>query len=131
MTKALVSGLLISAAMIATALALPASILAPFNAARAADQPGIGVAAGRIDQAFASLSEVVVDAALAAAAAPAPKGDFAPACANALWPHIDAACLTTADGRPARHVRTITIGYLEGANTTVLVRIPVAEMAQR
>jgi hypothetical protein len=37
----------------------------------------------------------------------------------------------TADGKPAPHVRTITVGYQAGQSTTVLLRIPTAEVAQR
>jgi hypothetical protein len=61
------------------------------------------------------------------------KGDlYAPRdCAAAVWPNVDAACLTRVDGSPAQAVRTVTIGYQEGANTTVLVRMPAPEMASR
>ena len=39
--------------------------------------------------------------------------------------------LVTADGSPAPLVRSITTGYQSGINTTVLVRIPGAAVAQR
>jgi hypothetical protein len=129
MIKALAAGMLILAGAISAPFALPALAVEPLSAASA--EANVVMAADRIGMAFASLSEAAIDPAIAAAAARAPKGDFAPACANAVWPNIEAACLATADGRPARHVRTITIGYQAGGNTTVLVRLPAAEIAQR
>jgi hypothetical protein len=122
MIKVLAARMLLAGA-ISAPFALPALAVEPLNASV--------VAADRVDKAFASLSEAAIDPAIASAAARAPKGDFAPACANAVWPNIEAACLVTADGRPARHVRTITIGYQAGGNTTVLVRLPAAEIALR
>ena len=123
-----------AAILMGLALIVAGLLIAPFNAsARAAGQIDTGTAADRIGGAFAALSEMQPDPALAAAAARALKGDFgaAAACAGAVWPNIDAGCLSTANGAPARHVRTITIGYQADENTTVLVRVPTAEMAQR
>ena len=131
MIKALAAGMLIIAGSITAPFVLPAFAAEPPIANAAAAQTDIATAADRIGRAFASLSEAEIDPAVAAAAARAPRGDFAPACASAVWPNIEAACLATADGRPASHVRTITIGYQVGDNTTVLVRIPAAEIAQR
>ena len=127
MIKALAAGMLILAGAISAPFALPALAVEPLNASGAATV----IAADRIGRAFASLSEAAIDPAIAAAAARVPKGDFAPACANAVWPDIEAECLATADGRPARQVRTVTIGHQAGENTTILVRIPLAEIAQR
>jgi hypothetical protein len=127
MIKALAAGVLILAAVTSAPFAPPAVAAEPVTASGAATDI---IAADRIGRAFASLSEAAVDPAIAADAR-APKGDFAPACANAVWPNIEAACLVTADGGPAPVVRTITIGYQAGENTTVLVRIPAAEIAQR
>jgi hypothetical protein len=127
MIKALAAGMLILAGAISAPFALPALAVEPLDASGAEAV----IAADRIGRAFASLSETAIDPAIAAAAARAPKGDFAPACANAVWPDIEAACLATADGRPARHVRTVTIGYQAGDNATVLVRMPLAEIAER
>jgi hypothetical protein len=88
--------------------------------------------ADRIGGAFAGFSEMRQDPALVAAAAQALKGDAAPGCCvDGVWPNIDASCLSTADGSPAPHVRTITIGYQTGQNTTVLMRVPTSEVAQR
>jgi len=127
MIKVLAAGMLILAGAISAPLALPA-LAEPLNASGAETNV---VAAGRIDSAFASLSEAETDPAIASAAARAPKGDFAPACANAVWPNIEAGCVATADRRPARHARTVTIGYQAGGNATILVRLPAAEIAQR
>jgi hypothetical protein len=121
---------LIFAAAIA---APPLSVGAPLvTIAAAAGQTEVGTAAERIGRAFASLSEAETNPAIAAAAARASKGDLAaPACANAVWPNIAATCLATADGRPAPRVRSITIGSKAGDDTTILLRIPAAEQAQR
>ncbi len=116
-------------------LAVVAAAAVPFIAqARAA--PGITrvdiIAAERIGGAFASLQETNVDPAIATAATRASKGDLAiPAdCASATWPNIDRSCLSTADGSPAPYVRTITVGYQTGSNTTVLLRVPAAVAAR-
>lgn len=132
MFKVLAAGLLILAATISAPIAAPALAVAPLNASGAAAEVDIGtVADRRIGSVFAALSEGAVDPAIAAAAARAPKGDFAPTCTNAVWPNIDNACFATPDGRPARHVRMISTGYQVGESTTVLVRSPVAETVQR
>jgi len=131
MIKALAAGLLILAATISAPIAAPALAVAPFNASGAAAEVDIGTVADRIGSVFAALFEGAIDPAIAAAAARAPKGDFAPTCTNAVWPNIDNACFATPDGRPARHVRMISTGYQVGESTTVLVRSPVAETVQR
>ena len=52
-------------------------------------------------------------------------------CASQAWPNIAPECLGAAEGTPQRSsVRMITVEQREGANTSVLVRIP-AEIAQR
>ena len=128
MIKVLAARMLLAGA-ISAPFALPALAVEPLNASVA--ETNLVMAADRIGRAFASLSEAAIDPAIDSAAARAPKGDFAPSCATAVWPKIEAGCLTTADGQPARHVRTITIGYQAGESTTVLVRLPAAEIAQR
>ena len=126
--------LVAAAIILGIALIVAGLLAAPFNAsARAAGgQTGIDVA-DRIGGAFTTISETEIDPAVAAAAARLSKGDLnAPsACAQAVWPNVDSSCLSTTGGAPARHVRTVTIGYQAGDNTTVLVRIPAAEVAQR
>jgi hypothetical protein len=53
-------------------------------------------------------------------------------CANQAWPHIARECLTAANGTPVRSgVRTITVEQREGANTSILIRVPASEIAQR
>jgi hypothetical protein len=129
MIKALAAGTLVVGGLISAPFALPAlAIGGPLNASGAEADV---VIADRIGRAFASLSEATVEPENAAAVAGAPKGDFAPACANAPWPNIEAGCLAAANGHPASHIRTITIGYQAGDNITVLVRIPAAEIALR
>jgi len=129
--------LVAAAILTGIALIIAGLLIAPFSAtarAAAGSAATSSLAADRIGAAFASLSEMTPDPALfAAAARAAEKGDFAggSSCAEAVWPNIDASCLRTTDGAPARHVRTITIGYQSGENTTVLVRVPSAEVAKR
>lgn len=120
-----------AAILFGIALIVAGLVAAPFNAsARAASQAGSDVAADRIGGAFSAISEIEADPAITAAAARVSKGNLAD-CAKAVWPNVDASCLSTTDGSSARHVRTITIGYQAGENTTVLVRIPSNEIAQR
>jgi hypothetical protein len=53
-------------------------------------------------------------------------------CAAQAWPHIPQECLTSAGTAPVRKtVRTITVEQREGAGTSVLVRLPATEVAQR
>ena len=83
------------------------------------------------------LSDVAGPAA-AIAAAPArtegTKGDRLPvagSCADQTWPYIASGCLSAAsDGQPKR-VRMITVETRDGANTSVLSRVPQADVASR
>jgi hypothetical protein len=53
-------------------------------------------------------------------------------CARQDWPYLTQECLTSADGNPARKVsRVITIERRVGDNVSELVRMPVADLAQR
>jgi hypothetical protein len=52
-------------------------------------------------------------------------------CADQQWPAISPDCLATADGRPVRPVRTVTIGYPIGEAASVLIRMPAQEVASR
>jgi hypothetical protein len=55
-----------------------------------------------------------------------------PDCIDQTWPHIAPACLAASNaGLQEKRVRTITIEAREGANTSVLVRVPQAEIASR
>jgi len=127
-------GILASAMVVSFPFAAAISLAAPLDAgASAARVMFSGIAAGRIDAAFASLSMVNADPAGAAAAPTERKGDLPrlPACASSIWPNVDASCVSTADGSTTPSVRVITSGYQSGINTTVLIRIPGAAVAQR
>jgi hypothetical protein len=63
------------------------------------------------------------------------KGDKLPVsedCTRQGWPYLSQECLVSADGNPVRKVsRVITIERRIGDNTSELVRVPVADLAQR
>jgi hypothetical protein len=122
-----------AAILMGIALIIAGLLIAPFSASANAAASQSGVVADRIGAAFSTVSDATADPALTAAAARLlKKGDLSTAnCAGAVWPNIDASCLSTVDGAPAKHVRTITIGYQSGENTTVLVRVPSGEVAAR
>jgi len=53
-------------------------------------------------------------------------------CAAQAWPYVAAQCLTpVGEVRAPRPVRTITVETREGANTSVLVRLPQTTVAAR
>ncbi len=135
MIRNMASGIVASAVVISFSFAATISPAAPLDAgANAAGAFSSGIAAERIDGAFSSLSMVNADPADAAmATSTTPKGDLPrlPVCASSIWPNVDASCISTADGSPAPSVRSITTGYQSGINTTVLIRIPGAAVAQR
>jgi hypothetical protein len=135
MRRNIASGILASTVVISFAFAAAISPAAPLNVgANAAAALSSGIAAARIDGAFASLSMVNADPADAAMAAPTtPTGDLPrlTVCDSSIWPNVDASCLSTADGSPAPRVRSITTGYQSGISTTVLIRIPGTAAAQR
>ena len=56
----------------------------------------------------------------------------APDCASQTWPHIGRECLVAENGATLRKAaRTITIEQRQGANASVLVRVPSTEIASR
>lgn len=64
------------------------------------------------------------------------KGDSqrekpAKSCEAQTWPNVARHCIASLGGEPRKLVRTITIESREGANTSVLSRVPVAMVAQR
>lgn len=64
------------------------------------------------------------------------KGDSqrekpAKSCEAQTWPNVARHCIAAPGGEPRKLVRTITIESREGANTSVLSRVPVAMVAQR
>jgi hypothetical protein len=55
-----------------------------------------------------------------------------PTCASQTWPNISRDCLVAENGTPVRKAaRTITIEKREGANTSILVRVPTTGVASR
>jgi hypothetical protein len=123
-----------AAILVGIALIVAGLLMTPFNAsARAAATVGPDVAVDRIGVAFASLSERQPDPAVAAAAVRASKGDLGidRACVGAVWPNIEPACLSAADGAPVEKVRMITFGYQSDPATTVVVRFPAGEVVSR
>jgi hypothetical protein len=61
-----------------------------------------------------------------------PLGGSPDSCAAQAWPHIPQECLAPVAGAPIRKtVRTVTVERREGANTSVLVRVPSPDIAQR
>ena len=121
-----------AALILGIALILAGLLAAPFNAsARAAAGHDDALATDRIGGAFATIAGMRPSAELTAAAAHLSKGDLGVGCAEAVWPNIDASCLLKADGSRAQRVRTVTIGYQADPNTTVLVRVPTGDTAQR
>jgi hypothetical protein len=135
MLKNLTLGIPILAFAISAQFAISALAVAPINASprAAARVPALDIAAERIGIAFASLPETEIDPGLVAAAARASKGDLvcAGSCAGATWPDTSMWRRLTADRSSALHVRAITIGYQTSVNTTLLVRVPLAEVAKR
>jgi hypothetical protein len=84
----------------------------------------IGYAAGSQDESRSSTSAGTKGDLLTKA----PRG----ACASKAWPNVGPECLEAANGTPSRaSVRMITVEQREGANTSVLVRVPSPELAQR
>ena len=63
------------------------------------------------------------------------RGDRLPmseSCSRQDWPYLSRECLVAADGSPVRKVsRVITIERRIGDNISELVRMPVADLAQR
>jgi hypothetical protein len=126
MMNAVVAGILV---------AMSAAVAAPVvSAARAAaGDTAIDPVGDRIGAAFASVEDTRAPQALSTAAVRVAKGDLLarPGCAGATWPNIDADCLARVDGAAAPHARFITVGHEAGTATTVLIRIPAAEVVSR
>jgi len=122
-----------AAILVGIALIIAGLLIAPFNASARAAASAPGVPADRIGAAFTPVTDITPDVALSAVAARVSKGELgiSAKCAGAVWPDIDISCLSTADGSPAPRVRSITIGYQAGENTSVLVRVPIEGMAKR
>lgn len=78
---------------------------------------------------FAERVPVSVTAMADASAVRAVRADVS--CAAQTWPYVAAECLSATDARPRKSVRAITVEQREGANTSVLVRLPIATVASR
>jgi hypothetical protein len=135
MNKSFASRIRIFVLAISLPLAIATAPAVPFNASAAVAQgaTSIDIVAERIGDAFASLPKTSVERVGADAVILSPKGDRQRTsdCASATWPNKETSCLSTADGSPAPHVRTITIGYQAGADTTLLLRLPGTDMPPR
>ena len=105
----------------------------PFeSSASAVEVVGEDRAAHRVAAAFDAAFEADVDSAVVAAVR-SRKGDLLvkPACTGQKWPEVASDCLVMADGSAMRPVRTVTIGYQTGDDTTVLIRMPAPQVASR
>ena len=110
----------VAAILLGLALVIAGLLAVPFNgSARAAPGQSDPAAAERIGAAFASVANPAPAVALSGAASRLSKGNLhaSTECAGAVWPNIDAACLSRGDGSPATRVRTITVGYQAGTAT--------------
>ncbi|MGH6926527.1 MAG: hypothetical protein ACRED5_22595 [Propylenella sp.] len=109
--------------------AIAGTVAAPFNQSAAAGYFEADVASARIEAAFALVTPQIVGPAAVAAA----KGDLppAPGCTGQTWPNISSDCLVTADGARPPKARMVTVGHQSGEAETVLVRLPLAEIAMR
>jgi hypothetical protein len=136
MNRSFASRIRISVLAISLPLAIATAPAVPFNASAAVAQGATSIdniVAERIGDAFASLPKTSVERVGADAVILLPKGDRQRTsdCASATWPNKETSCLSTADGSPARPVRTITVGYRAGADTTLLLRLPGTDMPPR
>jgi hypothetical protein len=134
----------ITKSMVALSALMAAGLVAAFDMAvpRAEDQS----AAVQITQRFPVSSEMFVPVSMThfvaqkfieqqKQQADGRKGDKLPVsegCSQQEWPYLSHNCLIAADGSPVRKVsRVITIERRVGDNVSELVRMPVADLAQR
>jgi outer membrane murein-binding lipoprotein Lpp len=90
-------------------------------------------AAQRIEVAIESATRAEASPAIMAAAKSAQKGDLLvrPGCAGQYWPYIAPDCLVVGDSRPNPPGRTVTVGYNVSDTSSVLIRMPVPQIASR
>jgi hypothetical protein len=133
----------ITKGMIVLSALVSAGLVAAFDGTRS--RAGDQTAASQVAQRFPLASEMFTPVSMSHFAAqklsaeqPAAdgrRGDRLPmsdSCAQQDWPYLAEQCLVTADGNPTRKVnRVITIERRVGDNTSELVRMPVADLAQR
>jgi hypothetical protein len=81
--------------------------------------------------AAAGQGAAVTEAAAEPAEAEATRGDLLVPieCLNQVWPDISPECLIGDDGATSAEVRTVTIGYETGEDSSVLMRMPARELA--
>jgi hypothetical protein len=135
--------IIISKSMIALSALMSAGIIAAvdMSGTQAGDQSAVEQVAQRFpvsSEMFTPVSMTHFVAQKLAAAQPVAdgsKGDklqMAESCAREDWPYISRQCLVSTDGGPVRKVsRVITIERRVGDNASELMRVPVADLAQR
>lgn len=121
-------------------VALSALLSAGLLAALASSGPRVDhqSAAAQVAQRFPLANEMFAPVSITSFAArkfaEAVKADRLPMseCARQNWPYLSQDCLVSRDGAPARKAtRIITVERRIGDNTSDLVRVPVADLAQR
>jgi hypothetical protein len=133
----------ITKGMIVLSALVSAGLVAAFDGtgSRAGDQ----AAANQVAQRFPLANEMFVPVSMAQFAAqkisaeqPVADGrrsdrlPMSDSCARQDWPYLAPECLVSADGNPAPKVnRVITIERRVSDNVSELVRMPVADLAQR
>jgi hypothetical protein len=127
----------ITKTMIALSALMSAGVITAIDAvAPRSESPS---ASAQVAQRFPAANEMFAPASIAdfgkLMPQPVVKADRVTAsgsCEKQGWPYLSQDCLVSGDGAPARKVdRVITIHRGAGENTTELVRVPVADMAQR
>jgi hypothetical protein len=133
----------ITKGMIVLSALVSAGLVAAFDGtgSRAGDQAAVGQVAQRFPLAsemFTPVSMTQLAAQKLSAEQPVAdgrRGDRLPmsdACTQQDWPYLTQQCLVSSDGSPTRKVnRVITIERRVGDNVSELVRMPVADLAQR
>jgi hypothetical protein len=108
-------------------MALP--YLADGHASEERDSPAARVAQGFEVAGEASVRQELIEA-MAAIARRTDKLSAAAPCGAQTWPDIASGCLVGAgDQASDQRIRTVTIQYRLGANSSALVRIPVQQLA--
>jgi hypothetical protein len=133
----------ITKGMIVLSALVSAGLVAAFDGtgSRAGDQAAVSQVAQRFPLAgemFAPVSMTQLAAQKLSVEQPVAdgrRGDRLPmsdSCAQQDWPYLAQQCLVSGDGSPTRKVnRVITIERRVGDNVSELVRMPVADLAQR
>lgn len=122
-----------AAALIGLSLMVAGLAPVPFSDAREFDGSVDDGITQRLSDGYLGLPEPAADTAIEAAAAQAAKGDFLerPGCFGQVWPDISPDCLAKVGSTPRLAARTVTIGYRIGEASSVLIRMPAPEVAER